>query len=57
MPRELERHMEIERIAQRYGVLPTAVMRESAWLMRHVRLLEQVEADAAAVGYMAEDEG
>lgn len=51
MPVELARHLEVERIAQRYGVLPTAVLREPAALVRHVRLMEHIEAEAERAGF------
>ena len=43
MPREVEQAMEIETIAQRYGVLPTAVMAAPASLIRHYRLISRIE--------------
>lgn len=41
MPAELSTALWVESLARRYNCTPSQVLREPAWLLRHLRILEE----------------
>jgi hypothetical protein len=45
MPKAAARALELEALAQRYHCTPAQILREPAWLLQHVAIVELVSGD------------